>query len=56
MKKENGGKLLESFRNMFLDLVSMGKGFVYGFVMVGLLIVVCSVLIYGFIILKNILF
>lgn len=35
-------KVFGTFKNMFLDLFSMGKGFVYGFVMVGL-----SILIYG---------
>ncbi len=29
-------KVLDTFKNMFLDVFSMGKGFVYGFVMVAL--------------------
>jgi len=29
-------KLLNIFKNMFLDIFSMGKGFIYGFLMIGL--------------------
>jgi hypothetical protein len=46
-------KVIDTFKNMFLDLFSMGKGFVYGFLMVGLLIGVCTALLYGFLFLKN---
>ncbi|WP_181444671.1 hypothetical protein [Bacillus sp. 03113] len=49
-------KVIDILKNMFLDLFSMGKGFVYGFLMVGLFIVVCSALIYGFLFLKNLFF
>ncbi len=49
-------KVLGIFKNMFLDLFSMGKGFVYGFVMVGLFIVICGALIYSFLFLKNLMF
>ncbi|WP_407270267.1 hypothetical protein [Radiobacillus sp. PE A8.2] len=49
-------KLLSGFKNMFLDLFSMGKGFTYGFVMVGLFVVICGVLIYGFLYLRNLFF
>lgn len=38
-------KVLDIFKNMFLDLFSMGRGFIYGFVMIGLVIVICSALI-----------
>ncbi|WP_322421751.1 hypothetical protein [Jeotgalibacillus haloalkalitolerans] len=49
-------KVVDTFKNMFLDLFSMGKGFVYGFVMVGLFIIICGVLIYGALYLKNVVF
>jgi hypothetical protein len=49
-------KVGNTLKNMILDLFSMGKGFVYGFVMVGLFIVVCTVLIYGFLYLRNLIF
>jgi hypothetical protein len=49
-------KVIDILNNMVLDLFSMGKGFVYGFVMVGLFIVVFGALIYGFLFLKNLIF
>ncbi|MFZ3579739.1 hypothetical protein [Virgibacillus sp. DJP39] len=49
-------KVLGTFKNMFLDLIAMGKGFVYGFVMVGLCIAICGALIYGFQFLKNLIY
>ncbi|MFC0275026.1 hypothetical protein ACFFIX_27405 [Metabacillus herbersteinensis] len=49
-------KVIDIFKNMFLDIFSMGKGFVYGFVMVGLFIVICAALIYGVLFLKNLIF
>lgn len=49
-------KVIDIFKNMFLDLFAMGKGFVYGFVMVGLFILICAALIYGFLFLKNLIF
>ena len=49
-------KLLGTFKNMFLDLFAMGKGFIYGFVMVGLLVLIGIALLYGFLFLKNIVF
>ena len=49
-------KVFGTFKNMFLDLFSMGKGFVYGFVVVGLFIVIGGALIYGFLFLKNLIF
>lgn len=49
-------RIAELFKNMFLDLFSMGKGFVYGFVMVGLFILIGGVLIYGGLYLKNVVF
>ncbi|WP_197028362.1 hypothetical protein [Bacillus sp. EB01] len=49
-------KVIDTFRNMFLDLFAMGKGFVYGFILVGLFIVIGSVLLVGFLLLKNFIF
>ncbi|MFA9555771.1 hypothetical protein ACERII_00485 [Evansella sp. AB-rgal1] len=49
-------KVFDGLKNMFLDLVAMGKGFIYGFVMVGLFITICSALIYVFFFLKNAIF
>ncbi|MBP1942652.1 hypothetical protein J2Z26_002395 [Bacillus luteolus] len=49
-------KVFGIFKNMFLDLFSMVRGFIYGFVMVGLFIVICGALIYGFLFLKNLIF
>ncbi len=45
--------LLGSLKDMFLDLFSMGKGFAYGFIMVGLFIVICGAVIYGVFFIKN---
>jgi hypothetical protein len=49
-------KVVDTFKSMFLDLFSMGKGFVYGFVMIGLLIVIGVAFIYGVLVLKNLIF
>ncbi|WP_226665214.1 hypothetical protein [Metabacillus litoralis] len=49
-------KIIDIFKNIFLDLFSMGKGFVYGFLMVGLFIITCAALIYGGLFLKNLFF
>ncbi|MBU8907513.1 hypothetical protein [Desertibacillus haloalkaliphilus] len=49
-------KIVDLIKNMFLDLLSMGKGFVYGFVMVGLFIVICGALLYAILYLKNVIF
>ncbi len=49
-------KVFDVFKNMFLDLFSMGKGFVYGFVMIGLFIIICGAIIYGILFLKNLIF
>ncbi|QDP41526.1 hypothetical protein FN924_15905 [Radiobacillus deserti] len=49
-------KVFRTFKNVFLDLFSMGKGFVYGFVMVGLFIVICGALIYGVLYITNVIF
>ncbi|WP_221936811.1 hypothetical protein [Alkalicoccobacillus porphyridii] len=39
--------ILNSIREMVLDLFAMAKGFVYGFVMVGGFILVCSAIVYA---------
>ena len=44
---------LKLLKGMFLDLVSMGKGFIYGFVLVGLLILICDALLDGILLLKK---
>lgn len=49
-------KLVETFNNMFLDSVSMGKGFIYGFMLVGLLILIGGALLYGILFLRNLVF
>ncbi len=49
-------KLIHFIKDIVLDLLSMFKGFLYGFVMIGLFIVVCAALIYGILFLKNIIF
>jgi hypothetical protein len=49
-------RVVDGFKNMFLDLFSMGKGFLYGFVMIGLFIVIGTTLIYGTILLYNLLY
>ncbi|SFF97333.1 hypothetical protein SAMN05216353_11670 [Halobacillus alkaliphilus] len=46
--------IFKSIKNMFLDLISMIRGFTYGFLMVGLFILVVGTLIYGILYLKNI--
>jgi hypothetical protein len=49
-------KVIDTYKNMLLNLFSMGKGFIYGFVMVGLFIVIGGTLFYGFLFLKNLIF
>jgi hypothetical protein len=49
-------KMVDTFKNMFFDLVSMGKGFIYGFIMVGLFILIVGALIYGILFLRNLIF
>lgn len=45
--------IINGFKHMFLDLFAMGKGFIYGFVMVALLILVGGSLLYGVLYLRN---
>ncbi|WP_175585165.1 hypothetical protein [Alkalihalophilus pseudofirmus] len=49
-------RVVDGFKNIFLDLFSMGKGFLYRFVMIGLFIVIGTTVIYGMISLYNVLF
>ena len=48
--------LIDGIKNMFLDLFAMGKGFIYGFVMVALLVLVVGALIYGILYIRNLIF
>lgn len=50
------GNLLVSLKDMFLDLFSMGKGLAYGFIMVGLLIMIFGIVIYGVFFIINLIF
>ncbi|XXM72337.1 hypothetical protein ACQ0QQ_00080 [Lysinibacillus sphaericus] len=45
--------IVEGIKNMFLDIFAMGKGFIYGFVMVALLILVGGALLFGILYLRN---
>jgi len=49
-------KVVETFKNMFLDSVSMGKGFIYGFMLVGLLILIGGAFLYGILFIRNLVF
>jgi hypothetical protein len=46
--------IVNEMKHMFLDLIAMGKGFIYGFVMVALIILVSGALLYGMLYLRNI--
>ncbi len=45
--------LFHSVKNLFLDLFAMGKGLVYGFLLVGLLTFIGGALLYGFLFLRH---
>lgn len=49
-------KIINTFINMFLDLVSMGKGFLYGFIMISLFILIGGALLGGILYVKYLLF
>ena len=49
-------KMVETFKNMYLDSISMGRGFIYGFILVGLLILIGGTLLYGILFLRNLIF
>ncbi len=46
--------IFKTFKNMFLDLFSMFRGFTYGFLMVGIFILVVGALLYGILYLMNV--
>ncbi|WP_188048686.1 hypothetical protein [Bacillus sp. CH30_1T] len=48
--------LLDGVKNIFLDLFAMGKGFIYGFAMVALLVLIGGALLYGILYLRNLIF
>jgi hypothetical protein len=48
--------LLDGIKNIFLDLFAMGKGFIYGFVMIALLVLIGGALLYGILYLRNLIF
>ena len=52
----NMNKMVETFKNMYLDSISMGRGFIYGFILVGLLILIGGTLLYGILFLRNLIF
>ncbi|MGI2745466.1 hypothetical protein [Bacillus cytotoxicus] len=49
-------KLFDTLKNAFLDLFSMGKGFIYGFIMVSLFIVIGSALLFIILFFKSSIF
>lgn len=54
--KERGkmGKILDFTKNLFLDVFASIRGFIYGFLVIGLAIVVISLIIYLFLFIQNI--
>ncbi|WP_394176388.1 hypothetical protein [Guptibacillus hwajinpoensis] len=48
--------LLNRFKNIISDLFAMGKGYIYGFVMVGLLVFIGGALLYGVLFVRNLMF
>ncbi|WP_242143404.1 hypothetical protein [Bacillus cereus group sp. BfR-BA-01430] len=49
-------KLVDTFKNTFLDLFSMSKGFTYEFIMVSLFIVIGSALLFGILLFTSLIF
>lgn len=45
--------ILRAMKNMALDMFSMVKGFLYGFIMVGLVILLLGGVIYGVLYIRN---
>ncbi|WP_237665010.1 hypothetical protein [Sutcliffiella horikoshii] len=45
--------IIDSIKGFFLDIFAMGKGFIYGFMMIGLLIVGGTALLYGALWVRN---
>lgn len=46
-------KILRFSKNIALDLLSMGKGFSYGFLIFGLFFLIIAAVLYGILVLKN---
>ncbi|EMA6343571.1 hypothetical protein ACH0R4_RS07085 [Bacillus cytotoxicus] len=49
-------KLFDTLKNAFLDLFSMGKGFIYEFIMASLFIVIGSALLFGILLFTSLIF
>jgi hypothetical protein len=45
--------IIDSIKGFFLDIMAMGKGFIYGFMMIGLLIAGGTALLYGILWVRN---
>lgn len=45
--------IIDSIKGIFLDIFAMGKGFIYGFLMIGLLIAGGTALLYGVLWVRN---
>ncbi|WP_181884345.1 hypothetical protein [Neobacillus piezotolerans] len=48
--------IVDFFKNLFLDVWAMVKGFIYGFLLFSVLIFLGGALLYGFLYLKNVVF
>ncbi|WP_197284189.1 hypothetical protein [Bacillus sp. CHD6a] len=48
--------LVDEIKNIFLDISAMGKGLIYGFLMVALLILVGGTLLFGILYIRNLIF
>lgn len=46
-------KITRFFKNVSLDLFSMGKGFTYGFLLFALFFLILAAVLYGILVLKN---
>ncbi|WP_339148868.1 MULTISPECIES: hypothetical protein [unclassified Sutcliffiella] len=45
--------IIDSIKGFFLDIMAMGKGFIYGFMMIGLLIAGGTALLYEILWVRN---
>jgi len=45
--------IMDAIKGYFLDVFAMGKGFIYGFLMIGLLISGGTALLYGVLFIRN---
>ncbi len=48
--------IVDFFKNLFLDIWAMIKGFVYGFILFSAFVLLGGALLYGFFYLKNVVF